>query len=88
MQGVKTNDKLVFSEAFDDKWIARNSNFKIKSSKFDSLYNSFELSEGDYELEIYYSPQDLVDLGVKISLATITILIIILVINLAKKPKK
>jgi hypothetical protein len=69
---AKKGDRVIFAESFDDKWIAENSKFKIQSSKFDGRFNSFILPKyGDYNLKIYYTPQDYVNLGVVISLISL-----------------
>jgi len=88
IKNAKVGDMLVFSESFDENWVARNDNFNIRSQKYNNLYNSFILSDGDYEIEVYYVPQKYVELGIKISLATIGFLIIILAVSLVKKHKK
>lgn len=88
IKNSKENDRLVFSEAFDEKWVAKNSDFNIHSSEFEGRFNSFILPEGDLTFEIYYAHQDLVDLGVKISLATFGLMASIWIIALAIKHKK
>jgi len=68
VKNAKRGDLLVFSEGFDRHWIARNSEFKVKGSRFGGGLNSFVLSkDGNYDLEIYYEPQKWVNIGLIIS---------------------
>ena len=78
----RKGDTLIFSESYDPSWTAKieNNNSKILSSKYDGLYNSFRLPKGgNYSLEIYYEPQKLVNIGVVISLSSLTIILVSLI---------
>jgi hypothetical protein len=82
---AKKNDKLIFSESYDQKWEAILNNQKIKSMEYNKKYNSFILPKtGNYTLEITYNPQRWVEKGIiisSISIATIFIYLIILKIR-------
>ena len=89
IKNAKKGDRIVFSEAFDDKWVAESSKFIVQSSKFKDRFNSFViLGDGDFFLEVYYGIQKYVDLGVKISLLTFFTLILIFLLSLVFKRKK
>ncbi len=88
INNAEKGDRLIFSESFDEKWVAKKENFEVNSEVYEGKFNSFRLPEGDYGLEIYYSPQDLVDLGVKISVLTLFTTIIILASSLLMRRKK
>lgn len=76
VKNAKKNDIVVFSESFDKYWIARNSEFRIQSLKFHDRFNSFVLpKEGNYDLRIYYTPQDWVNIGVGISMTTLILIL-------------
>jgi hypothetical protein len=71
VQDAKEGDLLVFSEGFDKNWMARGPEFGVRSSKLDSL-NSFRLPKsGDYTLRVSYEPQEYVEAGLWVSLATL-----------------
>jgi hypothetical protein len=85
LTNAKKGDRVVFAESFDGKWTAKSdSGLTIQDSRFDNRFNSFILpKEGDYNLKIYYTPQEYVNIGVAISLialvgtlGTLTILVI------------
>ena len=72
VQNAKKGGRVVFAESYDAKWTATNSEFKIQSSEFNGRFNSFVLpKDGNYNLKIYYTPQDYVNLGVVISLISL-----------------
>jgi hypothetical protein len=72
VKNAKKGDVIVFAESYDQKWIAKNSEFKIQSLEFGGIFNSFVLpKEGDYSLEIYYTPQDYVNIGVGVSVISL-----------------
>lgn len=71
------DDRLVFSEGYDNGWVAKeeNTNIMQKSIIYDGLFNSFILPQnGDYTMDIYYTPQKWVDIGFEVSLVTGVIL--------------
>ncbi len=78
LKNVNKGDKLIFNEAYDKKWIMKNSNLNINSEKYDKKYNSFVLPEGSYSAQIYYSAQDWLRIGLIISLITFFSLMIII----------
>lgn len=66
---------LVFSEAFDQNWIAYVDGKTIPSIKYKNYLNSFQLSGEKGVIDIYYKPQMWVNVGLMISgLTLITIL--------------
>jgi hypothetical protein len=70
IENAKKGNILVFSEAYDSKWTASGTS----SSKYADLFNSFVLTKnGNYTLEIYYPPQDWVNLGLWVSLSALII---------------
>lgn len=76
VKNAKKNDIVVFSESYDRYWIAQNSEFKIQSSEFHDRFNSFVLpKEGNYDLRIYYTPQDWVNIGVGISMTALILIL-------------
>lgn len=69
----KRGDIIVFAQNYDSHWVAKNGNATIKSTLFNKL-NSFKLEkDGSYTLKVYYQPQDLVNIGIVISLITLAI---------------
>jgi len=87
VKGAGEGDVLVFSEAFDNKWVAQANNSKSNSVQFEKKFNSFKLPKGDSDLEIYYSPQKIVDLGLLVSLIS-AFAIVFLALFLVIKRKK
>jgi hypothetical protein len=86
IKNAKKGDLIVFSESYDSKWIAENTQFKIQSSKFDDRFDSFILpQDGDYSLKVYYTPQDYVNIGLVISVGTLIVSLFTLLILLFKK---
>jgi hypothetical protein len=82
----KKGDILVFSENFDENWIAENPKFQVHSSKFDNKFNSFVLPiNGDYILKIYYTPQDYVNIGLAVSIISLVGLIIVFIVLVTRK---
>jgi len=76
VRNAKKGDLIVFSEAFDRKWIAEEPRFKIQSSQFDGKFDSFVLSmDGNYSFEIYYTPQDFVNIGIAVSIVSFVFIV-------------
>ncbi|MCL5432844.1 MAG: hypothetical protein M1524_01890 [Patescibacteria group bacterium] len=63
--------RLIFSENYDENWIAIADGKKIKSEKYKQLFNSFVINDRSDFVEIYYMPQGFVNIGVIISIVTI-----------------
>ncbi len=95
VKNAKKGDLIVFAEDYDARWMAtalpplnvklKTENVKIESTKFDNRFNSFVLPGGNYELNVYYSPQKWVNLGLIISGTTFIFLIALLVrLNMKK----
>jgi hypothetical protein len=83
---AKRGDRVVFAESFDGKWVAESSSFKLKTEKLDGRFNSFVLpKDGDYNLRIYYTPQDYVNIGVVISIVTLVGALSMLIVLIIKK---
>jgi len=78
ISNAKKGDRLVFAEGFDPHWVAKiiSSKYKVPSIKYDKLLNSFILPEGgNYTLDVYYTPQKWVNIGIWISLGTLVLAI-------------
>ncbi|MEK9208206.1 MAG: hypothetical protein AAB922_06990, partial [Patescibacteria group bacterium] len=88
VQNFNNGDKLIFSEGFDNKWIASSNSFKVSSIEFNGKFNSFEIPKGSYSFTVSYSPQKYVDLGIRISIATILACLSLLFYRLVIKRKK
>ncbi len=88
INNAKKGDKLIFSETFDEKWIAWNENYLINSTPFGKKYNSFVLPEGDSILDIYYTPQKFVEVGLRVSMLSAAFILGIMFVVLVKKLKK
>lgn len=70
MKNIAKGSKLIFSESYDPKWIARKGKEEILAEKNGNM-NSFTLPEkGDYTLILYYTMQNYVKIGVVISAIT------------------
>lgn len=68
----KKGQLLVFSERYDNNWVAKVKNTQTSSIRFHGLFNSFILSEnGDYSLEIFYLPQRFVVIGSFVSILSL-----------------
>lgn len=77
----KKGDLLIFSESFNPGWKALKDTSELSSMKYDNLFNSFRLPEdGSYELKVYYKQQDVVNLGLGVSLAGMIVSIALLVL--------
>jgi hypothetical protein len=82
----KKGNILVFSESFDKNWIAEGSNFKVESSKFDDIFNSFVLPlSGNYTIRINYAPQNYVNIGLTVSMLTLAGASVFLIFSLIRK---
>ncbi len=84
---ISISGENIFSESFDNKWIAFNDKFSVNSIEFDSKFNSFGIPDGNYSFVVYYSPQRYVDLGTKISIVAIfgSLLVLVCLIVVKKK---
>lgn len=87
IQNAKKGDSIVFAENFDKNWEARiGENNKIESVRFENRFNAFNLlEEGDYDIKIYYKPQNWVGLGLAIGGFTILLFVIYFSILLMKR---
>ncbi len=84
LENAKKGDLLVFSQGFDSGWVARGEDFEVRSEAYQKNLNSFRLpKDGNYGLEIYYKPQEFVNIGLVISAVVLISLISILIKNLA-----
>ena len=76
IKNARKGDIIIFSESYDVSWIAQSSKFKVQSTKFDNKFNSFVLpADGDYNLKVYYTPQDYVNIGMVISGLTLVLIL-------------
>lgn len=72
LKNVQKGNLLVFSERYDPYWNAKIGGSLISSGRFGKLLNSFVLpKDGDYEVGVYYEPQQWVCIGLIISGATL-----------------
>ena len=77
VESAEKGDLVVFSEGFDRNWVAKGSDFEIKSTEFENRLNSFILSkDGSYSFKVFYQPQRWVNIGLIISILTLSGLII------------
>lgn len=68
LKNVKAGDVLIFSEAFDNHWVMSGGQFAQQQSKSYKGLNGFDLPiSGDYEVKVYYMPQDWVNMGLIVS---------------------
>ena len=71
LSNVTKGDVLVFSESDDKGWEAKSSSYTLNAKRY-ILFNSFILPQsGSYSLDVYYTPQELVNEGVVISLVSL-----------------
>lgn len=85
VKNVKKGDRLVFTESFDSKWVAKTSDYTLRAIRY-NLFNSFVLpKDGNYSLKIYYTPQDFVNIGIVISVGSFIISLILLILLFKKK---
>jgi hypothetical protein len=88
---AKKGDTIVFSDTFDAQWLAseiseEHSKVILTSIPYEKFFNSFVLPEdGNYRLNISYSPQKWVIIGNSISTGVLIMLLAILVIMAGKK---
>lgn len=87
VEGANENDLLIFSEKFSNNWLFIQNGKSINSFNTNNL-NSFSLPEGNSSIEVIYSPQKYVDVGIRITIITLLSLIILFLILFAKKLKK
>ncbi|KKQ34980.1 MAG: hypothetical protein US51_C0020G0006 [Microgenomates group bacterium GW2011_GWA2_37_6] len=91
VKNAEKGDRLVFPEGFDKGWMfetlaSKGETFRGQSEKFGNNLNSFVLTEnGDYELRVYYKPQQWVNVGLLISLSTLAGLIFLVFLRNYKK---
>lgn len=77
---AKKGDRVVFSESYDPGWYMKGSKFQIQSSQYKNKLNSFVIPEvGNYELEVYYKPQALVDKTLIVSVGSLIFIFAVLV---------
>ncbi|MFA5406142.1 MAG: hypothetical protein WC307_02185 [Candidatus Nanoarchaeia archaeon] len=70
---------LVFSESYDEDWIAESNNTKFNHFVVNGFANAFYINEtGSYTVRLYQSEQLTYSAGISISLVTLILLIITL----------
>ncbi|OGH05950.1 MAG: hypothetical protein A2W22_03410 [Candidatus Levybacteria bacterium RBG_16_35_11] len=76
LEDVKNGELLIFSENYNNNWVAMDLRYKnqpstIKSQKH-NLFNSFKVQrDGSYDFIIYYQPQKWVNIGIIVSLLSL-----------------
>lgn len=72
---AREGDNLIFAQAYNAGWVAFVGGEAIKSEKYDR-FNSFEFpKDGDYSIEVYYSPQTLLFYSSFLSIGTLIVII-------------
>ena len=68
IKDAKKGDRLVFSDSYDSHWVARINSQAVNSNRFENSLNSFILPrDGSYSIEITYTTQKWVNLGLALS---------------------
>jgi hypothetical protein len=80
LKEIKNNRKLVFSEAFNPQWKMKNRSMSISSEKFNERFNSFQVSQQQGVIDIYFEPQRLVTIASMISGISLISLVILLIV--------
>ncbi len=89
IEGGRRGDSVIFSENYDPGWVAVDGDMVIGSAVYKNKINSFILPrDGNYNLKVYYKPQDWVNKGIIVSLSAFVVIILFLIINLAKRDRK
>ncbi len=70
---------IIFSEQYDHNWIAIANGEKIASQKHDTHFNSFQITKAPRTIDVYYSPQRWVEIGIIISISTLVIVLIYMI---------
>ena len=80
VNNAKKTDRVIFVESFDKNWIAKIDNSLINSEIFDKKFNSFVLSKaGNYNFKVYYKPQELVKIGLAISITSFSFILLLMI---------
>lgn len=82
VKNAKKRELIVFSESFDSKWEARSTSIKyrVESRKYNDKFNSFILpKDGSYSFEVYYKPQDWVNIGAIVSVSSLILVLLALI---------
>jgi len=85
VKNAKKGDIIVFAEGYDAKWTAStpNNKYQISSLRYDERFNSFILPrDGNYNLRVYYTPQDYVNSGLIVSAVTFFSLVAYFIITI------
>jgi hypothetical protein len=76
---------LIFSEAYDPMWKAYIENNEILPTSMYSIVNGFYIEKtGNFDITIYFTGQTYTDIGLKISIATLIIVMTIIIIPTKK----
>ena len=79
IQNATKGDRLVFAESYDQHWVIADESriTNQESSKpYDKILNSFVLpKDGNYTLDVYYTPQKWVNAGFWISVGALVVII-------------
>lgn len=89
IKNAKKGTILIFSESYDPKWVATtitDKKIQVPSTKYERGFNSFVLpQDGDYALNVYYSPQKYVEVGLIVSLTTFASVILFFILSLVRR---
>lgn len=85
LRNARKGDLLIFSDSFDNGWQLQDGEKVVSSRKYKGDLNSFTLErDGNYSLDVFYGPQNLVNAGIKISTGSLILILFFLVITQRK----
>lgn len=71
VSNAKKGDKIIFTDSFDSHWQITIDGQEVSAQPYENMLNSFILPRsGSYTMELFYTPQKWVDIGLVISLLT------------------
>jgi len=76
---AKAGDRIIFSESFDRNWKLQSADGSILESQKHNMFNSFVLSKGGtYAVDVFYAPQQIVRIGIFVSLISFVSILVLL----------
>ncbi len=77
LTNAHVGDRIIFSEAFDQNWIANIGNTSISPIKYQGLYNEYVLPKGgNFHFTVVYKIQQWVQIGQVVSMSTVFVLLL------------